>query len=64
MPAKKTFQERQKELQSLLATVAGRAEIEKLAEAYAATSGKLRPARTSAVTYILVHEKEQGLIAG
>jgi len=64
MRKKKTFHDRQEELRSLLTTPAGRAELERLVARYAEESGRLRPARTSAVTYILVHEKELGLIAG
>jgi hypothetical protein len=60
MTQKKTIQEREKELRSLLGTPAGRAKLDQLAAEYAAASGKLRAARTSAITYILVHEKEQG----
>ena len=60
----KTLQERAKELQSLLATEKGRAELQDLASRYGAASDRLRPERTSVVTYILVHEREQGLIAG
>jgi hypothetical protein len=62
MPPKKTLQQRQKELQSLLATPAGRKELQGLESRYSAASGRLRPASTSVITYILVHEREQGLI--
>jgi hypothetical protein len=64
MTPKKTLPERQKELQSLLATAAGRAELQELASRYAAASGRLRPGRTSLITYILVHEREHRLITG
>jgi hypothetical protein len=64
MTRKKTLQEREKELRSLLGTPAGRAKLDQLAAQYSAAGGKLRPARTSAITYILVHEKEHGLIDG
>lgn len=64
MAAKKTLQEREKELRSLLATADGRKELQELASRYCAASGKLRPAGRSAVTYILVHERDQGLIRG
>jgi hypothetical protein len=64
MTPKKTLQEREKELRSLLATEAGRKELQELAARYSAASGKLRPVGTSAVTYILVHERGQGLISG
>jgi hypothetical protein len=62
MSPKKTLPQREKELQSLLATPAGRRELHELESQYHATSGKLRPRGTSVITYILVHEREQGLI--
>jgi hypothetical protein len=64
MTPAKNLQERERELQSLLATPAGRQELQELASRYGATSGKLKPAGASAITYILVHEREQGLIRG
>ncbi len=64
MTAKKTLQEREKELRLLLATPVGREELQNLASRYNAASGKLRPAGTSAITYILVYERGQGLISG
>ena len=64
MTAKHSLQEREKELRSLLATSEGREELQKLASRYHAASGKLRPAGTSVITYILVHERQQGLISG
>jgi len=64
MNPKKTLPEREKELQALLATPAGRQELRALAARYGAASGKLRPERASVVTYILVHERTHGLIAG
>jgi hypothetical protein len=62
MILKKTLPEREKELQSLLATPAGLDELQKLASKYSAASGKLKPTGTSVITYILVHERERGLI--
>jgi hypothetical protein len=64
MPPKKTLQQRQKELQALLATPAGRKELQGLESRYYAASGRLRPANTSAITYILVYERAQDLIGG
>jgi hypothetical protein len=64
MTRKKTLQEREKELRALLGTPVGRAKLDQLAAQYFAAGGKLRPARTSAITYILVHEKEHGLVDG
>jgi hypothetical protein len=63
MLQKKTLQQREKELQSWLVTPVGRKELQDLAARYAAMSGKLRPAGKSAITYILVYEREQGLLA-
>jgi len=63
MLQKKTLQQREKELQSWLATPVGREELQDLASKYAYMSGKLRPAGKSAITYILVFEREQGLLA-
>ena len=62
MPAKKTLQQREKELQTLLATPVGRDELQGLAARYQAASGRARPEGASVVTYILVHEREHGLI--
>jgi hypothetical protein len=62
MPPKKTLHEREKELQSLLATAAGREELEELESRYQAAGGRLRPPSSSVITYILVYEREQGLI--
>jgi hypothetical protein len=39
-------------------------EVQELASGYCAASGKLRPAGTSAITSILVYERERGLIRG
>ena len=60
----KTLQQRERELQSLLADPAGRDELEALESRYQAASGKPKAARTSIITYILVHERELGLISG
>jgi hypothetical protein len=62
MPPKKTLHEREKELQSLLATASGREELEELESRYQAAGGRLRPPSSSVITYILVYEREQGLI--
>jgi hypothetical protein len=64
MTPKKNLQERERELQALLASPAGRPELQELASRYCAASGKLKPTGTSAITYILVYEREQGLIHG
>jgi hypothetical protein len=62
MPPQKTLQQREKELRVLLATPSGREELQQLESRYQIASGRLRPARTSVITYILVHEREQGLL--
>jgi hypothetical protein len=62
MTPTKNLQERERELQTLLASPAGREELQQLASRYYAASGKLKPAGASAITYILVHERERGLI--
>jgi len=64
MPTKKTIQQREKELQSLLAHPAGRMELEKLESCYYAAGNRMRPQRASIITYILVYERERGLIGG
>ena len=64
MALTKTLQQREKELQSLMATPAGRKELQELARRYQAAGGRMRPTNTSVITYILVHERGQELIAG
>ena len=60
----KTLRLREQELRSLLATSAGQKELSELESRYQAASDRLKPGRTSAITYILVHERDQGLISG
>jgi hypothetical protein len=62
--AAKTLQEREKELKALLATPEGTAELEALAQRYAAAGGLIRPPGRSVITYILVHERQSGLVLG
>jgi len=64
MHTKKTLQQRQKELQSLLASPAGRTELYELESRYYEASARFRPAKASVVTYILVHDRGQGLLSG
>jgi len=64
MLPKKTLPQREKELQSLLATPAGKEELQELESRYHGANGRHRPLKMSIVTYIIVHEREQGLIAG
>ena len=61
---KKTLNQRQAELQPLLATREGREKLEALATRYYAASGHIRVEGTSLITYILVHERAVGLIEG
>jgi hypothetical protein len=62
MTPKKTLAQREKELQMLLITPAGRKELQELDAKYHAATGRMRATKTSLITYILVHEREQGLI--
>ncbi|MBL8797542.1 MAG: hypothetical protein JNM56_26820 [Planctomycetia bacterium] len=62
MNSKKTLAERERELQALLATPAGRQELQELEARYHLESGGHRPPGASIITYILVHERNQGLI--
>lgn len=64
MNPKKTLPQREKELQSLLATPGGRKQLDELESSYHGASNRVRPLRTSAITYILIHERVQGLISG
>jgi len=64
MRPKKTLPEREKELQSLLTTPAGRAQLQELGSRYHAAGGPMRPGKASVITYILVYERERGLIGG
>jgi len=60
----KTRDEREKELQTLLSSPEGREQLEELAARYADASGRGKPERASVITYILVHERQHGLIVG
>ena len=62
MISMKSLPQREKELQSLLATSAGRDELEELACRYGAADGRIRPESALVVTYILVYERQRGLI--
>ena len=64
MPSKKSIHEREKELQALLATPAGRQELLQLESRYQKASGRQKPGKTSIITYLLVHERGEGLISG
>ena len=60
---KKTLQQREKELQALLATEAGREEFRGLVACYQEAGGRVLPEGASVVTYILVHERQHSLLA-
>jgi len=62
MTPKKTLPQREKELQALLGNSEGRKELQELECRYHAAGGRVRPERASVITYILVYEREQGLI--
>jgi hypothetical protein len=62
MRPKITLEQREKELQALLTSSAGQKELHELESRYATASGRYRAKRTSIITYILVYEREQGLI--
>ena len=62
MTAKKTLPERQKELQALLAPPEGRDELQRLEARYRGEGARVRPGKASVITYLLVHERERGLI--
>ena len=49
-------------MQALLLAPAGQAQLRELESRYAAASGRRRPGRTSLITYLLVCEREQGLL--
>jgi hypothetical protein len=59
---RKILAQRQKELQALLATPAGREELEALGARYQAAGGNVRPGNAAVITYILVYERSRGLI--
>ncbi len=60
----KTLRVREHELQQLIARPEGRRELEALADRYERDGGSRRQHKTSVITYIIVHERRQGLIAG
>jgi len=64
MSQTKTLREREKELQALLGSPEGRKKLQDLESNCSAKSGKSRPPKASVVTYILVHERQRGLIGG
>jgi len=64
MIPQKTVRQREQELQALLATPAGRQELLHLEALYQEASGRPKAGKTSLITYLLVHERAQGLVSG
>jgi hypothetical protein len=64
MTPTKPLREREAELRSLLATPAGQKQLQQLESRYHKASGSPRAGNTSVITYIIVHERHQGLISG
>ncbi len=62
MQPKKTLRERELELQALLPTPSGLAQLQELASRYAAEAGWASGQHGSLITYILVYERQRGLI--
>jgi hypothetical protein len=60
----KTLRGRELELQHLMASPEGRRELEELAQHYHDAGGRSRHVKASVITYILVHERQLGLIVG
>lgn len=58
----KPLREREKELQEMLASKEGRAELKTLERKCTLFSGRSKPRKKSVITFILVHERAQGLI--
>jgi hypothetical protein len=64
MTPTKTLQQRERELQSLVADPTGREKLLELVSEYHAASDIVKSVKMSVITYILVHEREQGMING
>jgi hypothetical protein len=64
MTRSRSLHEREKELRALLATPAGREELEATVDRYTKENGKGLSPRASPITFILVHERVKGLIIG
>ena len=63
MTVKKTLRQREMELRVLLPTPEGKLQLQELASGYALVSGQHAPPGGSLITYILIHERESGLIS-
>lgn len=64
MSTKKTLHERELELQALIISPCGRNELETIAARYQEEGERPRPEHLSVITYIIVHERAEGLIVG
>lgn len=62
MSQTKTLAARQAELQDLMATPAGRDRLEQIADGYRQDRGWQGPGQTSVISFIIVHERQLGLI--
>ena len=62
MPVKKTLPEREKELRLLLQSNGGETKLQELASNYAAEGGQHNWTGGSVITYIIVYERNHGLI--
>jgi len=60
----KSLHDREKELQALLKTPEGRDQLQQLGARYSEVGGRVRPLKASIITFILVYERERGLIDG
>lgn len=62
MSEPKKLREREKELQELLASPAGKVKLKELESKYLLLTGNRKPTRASIITYIIVSERALGLI--
>ncbi len=60
----KTLQVREHELQQMMATPEGRRALEEIANRYEKNGGSHRQEKASIITYIIVHERQHGMIVG
>ena len=62
MKKTKTLAERERELQAFMSAPEGPDRLDRIADGYRNDGGRARPPHSSVITYILVHERESGLI--
>jgi hypothetical protein len=60
----KSLRTRELELQQMMATPEGRGQLQELANRYRDAGGRSRHEKASVITYIIVHERQCGLIVG